>query len=187
MSGTGHPLRLLLPLALAVAVLTAAPAPSRAVEDAPVDGSGHYREPPSTVVRDWQSTALRTVHDQARTPRWLDRALLLGLVATTVDAAVRDALRHPAPSSPVAAAAQAAHDVLATRFPAAAPRLDADLTHSLAAVLDGPDKDRGVILGAIAADRTRAGSTGPAGSVITGAEVGARWRVSRSLLTGTGR
>ncbi len=187
MSGTGHPLRLLLSLTLAVAVLAAAPAPSRAAEDAPVDGSGHYREPASTVVRDWQRTALRTVHDTARTPRWLDRALLLGLVATTVDAAVRDALHHPAPSSPVAAAAQAAHDVLARRFPAAAPGLDADLTHSLAAVVDGPDKDRGVILGAVAADRTPAGSAGPGDSVTTGTGVGARWRLSRSLLRSTGR
>jgi hypothetical protein len=49
------------------------------------------------------------------------------------------------------AAASAAHTVLSTLYPDQAPSLDADLARDLAAVPDGPAKERGLILGRKAA------------------------------------
>ncbi|MDQ3313902.1 MAG: vanadium-dependent haloperoxidase [Verrucomicrobiota bacterium] len=57
------------------------------------------------------------------------------------------------PFSKIAAAAQAAHDVLVNQLPGGAANFDALLATELAAIADGPRKDRGGQLGATAAAR----------------------------------
>ena len=60
-------------------------------------------------------------------------------------------LKAPRHASVAAAAAQAAHDVLAQLYPSQASALDADLATSLATVPDGQAKDQGVRVGTTAA------------------------------------
>jgi hypothetical protein len=72
----------------------------------------------------------------------------------------------PPGSSPDAAAAAAAHDVLASYFPAQKPALDAAYATSLAGIPDGPAEDRGVLVGrqvatGIVAARIDDGRDGP--------------------------
>jgi PAP2 superfamily len=58
----------------------------------------------------------------------------------------RDPLAHP-----IAAAAQAAHDLLVSQYPHAQPELDAELTEWLSSVSDGIRKTHGIALGQHAA------------------------------------
>jgi len=57
------------------------------------------------------------------------------------------------PFNRVAAVAQAAHDVLVNQFPGGAASFDALLATELAAIPDGPAKNRGIYLGATSAAR----------------------------------
>lgn len=104
------------------------------------------------TVRDWNAIAVRTITsptegNQAPPPA----QLYLGLVS----AAVYDALDRSAPgrASVSAAVATAAHDVLVEYFPGSAAALHADRDATLATVPDGPRENRGVAIGAAAADR----------------------------------
>jgi len=100
---------------------------------------------PVAVALDWQATAIATV------PFSPAKGLYLGFTSKAVDKAVAASLRRER-SSEAAAIAQAAHDVLAEYVPAARTTLDDRLAQTLAAVPDGPARDRGVALGADAAD-----------------------------------
>jgi hypothetical protein len=82
----------------------------------------------SSVLLDWQTSAIRTVYTENAQPVPVG-ALYLGFTSL----AVLDAVRH-APQGQVPrarAAAVAAHDVLAAYFPASASALDADLASTL--------------------------------------------------------
>jgi hypothetical protein len=123
---------------LAVPATTAAPPP------APLG-------PPSTTVTDWAGIALSTVYPARSVP---DGALYLGFTSLAVYDAVLTAKReHPRHGwvSARAAAAVAAHDVLAQYFPASAGTLDAALATSLGALPDVPSKPAGVAVGHTAA------------------------------------
>ena len=106
----------------------------------------------AATVRAWNQIAVRTITsptegNQAPPPA----QLYLGLVSS----AVYDALDRAVPGrvSVRAAVATAAHDVLAAYFPGSAAALDADRDATLASVPDGTAENRGVAIGAAAADR----------------------------------
>ena len=87
----------------------------------------------------------------------------------------------PEPASAAAAAAQAAHDVLVSFFPAQKVSLDASLASSLAAVPDGAEKSNGIIVGAAAAVdilglRSSDGSTPNVPYPATGVTGVSQWR-----------
>ena len=89
----------------------------------------------------------------------------------------RASIAAPAGASPDAAAAKAAHDVLTTYFPAAAPSLDSALTESLAGIPDGASESDGLAVGtaaaaALVALRTGDGSGPPAFYAPTSTEAG---------------
>jgi hypothetical protein len=127
--------RRLIGLTAAAAAATVAAAPEAAAGE---PGSAE-------VALAWQSTALATV------PFSPAQALYLSFTSTAVDRAVTTSLRK-ANSSESAAVASAAHDVLVEYFPASGGTLDARLAESLAGVPDGSAEDRGVAIGAQAAD-----------------------------------
>jgi hypothetical protein len=117
--------------------------------------SAQAKTPPAaTAVTHWNAIALRTVYTQARLPVPLG-SLYLGFTSLAVYDAVLDATKgnpqHGQASAP-AAAVVAAHDVLKAYVPASAAALDADLTTDLAAIRSGPAKQRGMAVGARAAD-----------------------------------
>ncbi|MEO7421814.1 MAG: vanadium-dependent haloperoxidase [Ornithinibacter sp.] len=105
----------------------------------------------SQVALDWQRTSIRTVYTEnaSTVPAG---ALYLGFASLAMNEAARRSERAHSASSE-AAVAVAAHDVLATYFPASAANLDADLSASLGDIADGNAKARGMAKGARAADR----------------------------------
>lgn len=114
------------------------------------------------VVVDWNRIAIRTVYTEGATPVPAG-PLYLGFSSLAVHDAVTTATDHRGGHgrvSVVAAAAVAAHDVLVEYFPASAEALGADLTRWLDGVKDGPAEDRGVAIGAAAADRMIASRVG---------------------------
>ena len=111
----------------------------------------HAQQSRSQVVLDWERTAIRTIYTEGLTPVPVG-VLYLGFTSLAMDDAVQRAHRR-GHTSGVAAAAVAAHDVLAEYFPASLANLDADLTASLATVRDGKAKTRGIAVGARAAAR----------------------------------
>jgi hypothetical protein len=102
------------------------------------------------AVLDWERTALRTIYTEAASPPPVG-TLFLGFSALAVHDAVERALRRGV--RPDAAAARAAHDVLAEYFPSSTANLDADLDASLTAVPDGRREAVGVRIGRRAAAR----------------------------------
>ncbi len=103
--------------------------------------------PPSRTVTDWAGIALSTVYPARSVP---DGALYLGFTSLAVyDAVLTAKQEHPRHGwvSARAAAAVAAHDVLAQYFPASSGTLDAALTTSLGALPDVPSKAAGVAVG----------------------------------------
>ncbi len=104
---------------------------------------------PSQVIIDWERTSIRTIYTEAVSPVPVG-TLYLGFTSLAMYDAVNRAHRHH--GSGVAAAAVAAHDVLADYFPASMTALDADLATSLAGVADSWKKRRGIRAGTAAAD-----------------------------------
>jgi hypothetical protein len=102
------------------------------------------------VILDWEATALRTVYAENAQPIPVG-ILYLGFTSVAMYEAVVKARHHDA--SKEAAAAVAAHDVLAEYFPTSAPNLTADLEASLSGIPDGTAKERGMVIGAKAAAR----------------------------------
>src|SRR5262245_3333419 len=104
------------------------------------------------VVTDWNSVLLNAVRTDRTPPPRMTRA------GAMMNAAIYDAVNGilggfvpyhvtdtaPAGASPEAAAAAAAHKVLAALYPAQAATFDAALAASLAAVPDGPAKQSGI-------------------------------------------
>jgi len=88
---------------------------------------GHQRAA-SQVLLDWETTAIRTVYTENATAVPVG-ALYLGFTSLSMGDAVRHA--RGGPTAAAAAAAVAAHDVLAEYFPTSGPALDADLATSL--------------------------------------------------------
>jgi hypothetical protein len=101
-------------------------------------------------VLDWQLISLRTVYAESSPPTPIPvGTLYLGFTSLAIHDAVQEAKdRH---ASVEAAAAQAAHDVLAEYFPASAANLAADLAATLAAIPDSSRETRGVAIGQQAA------------------------------------
>lgn len=125
---------------------TAVMAAGIAAVAAPSTPIAHADEPESAeIALVWQGHALATV------PFSPAQSIHLSFTSTAVDRAVQKSLARVR-SSETAAVAQAAHDVLVEYFPAATGTLDGWLTESLAGVPDGPAEDRGVAIGAEAAD-----------------------------------
>ncbi|MFN8190513.1 MAG: vanadium-dependent haloperoxidase [Nocardioidaceae bacterium] len=109
-----------------------------------------HRGESSRVIIDWERTSIRTVYTEGLSPV-PSGALYLGFTSLAMYGAVQRA-QHVGHSSATAAAAVAAHDVLAEYFPASQATLDADLATSLAAVPDGPAEATGTRIGAAVAD-----------------------------------
>lgn len=127
---------------LAVPATTAATSPAR-----PTGVSWAPLGPPSTTVTDWAEIALLTVYPARSVP---DGALYLGFTSLAVyDAVLTAKKEHPQHGwvSARAAAAVAAHDVLAQYFPTSATTLDGKLATSLGALPDGAAKAAGVAVG----------------------------------------
>jgi hypothetical protein len=134
----------------------------------PGSGHGHGQpEEPAAVLLDWQRTAVQTVYAPTNTPPVAvpEGPLYLGFTSLAVHEAV-EASRDLRRSSETAAAAVAAHDVLAHYFPDRAGDLATRLTASLAAVPPGRGLETGRVVGARAADemiaaRATDGRVGP--------------------------
>jgi hypothetical protein len=127
------------------------PSPSRGVPD---------DRRPNDAVLAWNVAAVDalTAHDKYANPMAAARVYALVHVAqhdavNAADPAFESYVfrGRDAAADPVAAAAAAAHAVLATVFPAQQAALDATLATSLAAVADGEAETRGVALGQQAA------------------------------------
>ncbi|MCL4839073.1 MAG: vanadium-dependent haloperoxidase [Thermoanaerobaculia bacterium] len=109
----------------------------------------------ASVVLDWNQACLEAIREEGTAPPVASRALAM------VHVAVHDAVSGisggfapyhvtraaPTPASPEAAAAAAAHRVLAEVFPAHLAAWDARLAAHLSTIPDGPPKDAGVSWG----------------------------------------
>jgi hypothetical protein len=132
---------------LAVPTMAESVAPPR-----PAQGTPSPQGPPSSTVTEWAGIALATVYPARSVP---DGALYLGFTSLAVYDAVLTARMGPRGHgwiSARAAAAVAAHDVLVEYFPTAATTLDAELASTLAGLHHEPAKQRGMVVGAQAAD-----------------------------------
>jgi PAP2 superfamily len=141
-------------LAAATALAVVVPAASSAQAAEQGAASGARR---AEVVRDWNEIAVRTiVTENAASPGVAQ--IYLGFVSSAVYDAVRTVrLGH---ASQPAAVGTAAHDVLVEYFPSSADNLAADLEALLASIPDGARENRGVAVGAAAADRLIASRVG---------------------------
>jgi hypothetical protein len=111
------------------------------------------------VVLDWNVIAVDTTMDNFSSP--FNQARQLAIVQLAVFEAVNSitgtykpylgTIVAPAGASQTAAAAQAAHDVLVTYFPASQLTLDQQLSATLALVANGPSKTNGIATGQAAA------------------------------------
>jgi len=138
--------RLIVPVLLSLALLLPV-APGSTLTEA----SAPTAAPTSAdVILDWEGTLLRTVYAENAQPIPVG-ILYLGFTSVTMYEAVTKA--HHRDASKEAAAAVAAHDVLAKYFPSSAANLAADLEASLSGIPDGSAKERGMAIGAKAADR----------------------------------
>jgi hypothetical protein len=135
-------------LVAGLAVPTMAVAPPRPAEVSNPAPQG----PPSSTVTEWAGIALATVYPARSVP---DGALYLGFTSLAVYDAVLTARSGPRGHGWVsarAAAAVAAHDVLVEYFPTAKDTLDMKLANTLAGLHHEGAKQRGMVVGAQAAD-----------------------------------
>lgn len=110
----------------------------------------------SQVLLDWETTSIRTIYTENAKPVPVG-ALYLGFTSLAMGDAVRHT--HSGPAADAAAAAVAAHDVLAEYFPGSSNALDADLATSLAS-LGGRHSAQAARSGHAAADRMIASRVG---------------------------
>ncbi len=145
--------------AIAVTALLAAPLALVATTSTPATAGD---EPVATSMAvSWQRTALRTIFTETvPTPPPPVISVYLSFTSLAVYDAAREAQHGGGTPAAAAAVAQAAHDVLWEYFPASRANLDADLADSLALIKDGSKEDRGVAIGAAAADRMIASRVG---------------------------
>jgi hypothetical protein len=125
--------------ALATAGALAVPLGGVAAVDRPA-----RRDVSSTVLLDWERSAIRTIYTETPTPVPVG-VPYLGFTSLAMYDAARTADRRHA--SAEAAVAAAAHDVLVEYFPVSTANLDADLAASLLDVPDGPAERRGIRIG----------------------------------------
>jgi len=125
------------------------------------------------VILDWDTTAQNAIVQDASAPPIASRAMAMmsGAIYDAVNAVDASSsflfvkMTAPVGSSDVAAAAQAAHDVLDYVYPAQKATFDAQLATELAAITGGAAKTNGVAAGAgvattaIIAQRKNDGST----------------------------
>jgi len=138
--------RLIAPVLLSLALLLpVAPSTTLSAASAPTAAPSS-----ADVILNWEATALRTVYAENAQPIPVG-ILYLGFTSVTMYDAVTEARHRHA--SQEAAAAVAAHDVLAEYFPSSAANLMADRDASLLGIPDGTAKERGMKIGAKAADR----------------------------------
>jgi hypothetical protein len=150
--------RLLRATAILVTVsATASAVPSASAMIPAEEGDTKSGSTRAQVVRDWNEFAVRTIVTENAAPPGVAQ-IYLGFVSSAVYDAVRSA-RLGQVSQP-AAVGTAAHDVLVEYFPASAANLAADLEALLADIPDGQREDRGVAVGAAAADRLIAARVG---------------------------
>jgi hypothetical protein len=113
------------------------------------------------VIWDWNETTLDTIRRTSTSPPVAARALAMTHVAmhdaiNSVDRAHQHFRVYAAATtqaSPEAAAAQAAHGVLASLFPDERDTLDRALTNSLAGIANDPQREAGLQIGRIVAGR----------------------------------
>lgn len=107
------------------------------------------------VITDWNNVALSTIRSAGTNPPIASRALAI-MHAAMFDAVNATNLTYSAyhsyqtalpDSSPEAAAAQAARDVLSSIYPSRVASFDAALAASLSAIPDGAPKSNGIALG----------------------------------------
>jgi len=106
--------------------------------------------PASQVLLDWETTSIRTIYTENATAVPVG-ALYLGFTSLAMDDAVGRV--HGGQVARAAAAAVAAHDVLAEYFPTSTGALDADLATSLATTGGARHLERAVLVGHAAAAR----------------------------------
>jgi hypothetical protein len=106
----------------------------------------------------WNRIALQAIKSDASTPEFASRVLAMESLAVFDAVSAIDGtsgyllnMAAPADADANAAAAQAAHDVLAYLYPAQKATFDAALASALAAIPNGQGKTDGVTLGAAAA------------------------------------
>jgi hypothetical protein len=106
----------------------------------------------------WNQIALQAIETNASDPNFASRALAMESLAVFDAVSAIDGtpgyllnMTAPADADANAAAAQAAHDVLAYLYPAQKATFDAALASTLAAIPDGQGKTDGIALGAAVA------------------------------------
>lgn len=141
----------------------------------------------SDVVTDWNNELLGSVQATGMGPPLAARAMAMTHLAmfeavNSIDrgfAPYRGYYATPAGTNKVAAAAQAAHDVLSAIYPARAGQFASKLASDLAAIPDGPQKAAGVSLGRLAASGMLQLRTGDGSQAVVAAPVGTlagQWR-----------
>lgn len=135
--------RLVVGFLVAVLVLTTSASASADSQSAAESRTGNSG--PSSVVSDWERNSIRTIYTENTSPIPIG-VLYLGFTSLAMYHAVRAAGWQK--GSPEAAAAVAAHDVLAEYFPNSATTLAGNLTDSLKEIPDGPAKQKGIAAGA---------------------------------------
>lgn len=111
------------------------------------------------VVIDWNNQALQAIRTAKETPQRASRALAMTHTAifdavNSIDKTYQpyhSQVPVPVTTNRAAAAAQAAHDVLVSVYPAQSGVFDAALANSLSGIQDGQAKSDGVALGSIVA------------------------------------
>jgi hypothetical protein len=151
------------------------------------EGSVSSAQPVNAVI-EWNRTLLTIVRTPGAQPPTIHStrnfAILHGAIFDAVNnialrfepylVRLQDVSRH---ASQVAAADQAAHDVLASLYPTFKAALDSELQQDLAEILDGPDKNEGIDVGeavaaAILAARANDGSAVTPPAFIAGNQPG---------------
>ena len=141
----------------------------------------------SDVVTDWNTQLLSSVQATSMGPPLAARAMAMTHLAmyeavNSIDrtyAPYKGFYATPAGTDKAAAAAQAAHDVLASVYPSRAGIFAAKLSSDLAAIPDGPGKAAGVALGRLAASGMIQSRAGDGSQMVVPAPVGTlpgQWR-----------
>ena len=132
------------------AVLVVMTAASASADSRPTAESRTGHSGSASVISDWERASIRTIYAENASPIPVG-VLYLGFTSLAMYQAVRAAGWQK--GSPEAAAAVAAHDVLAEYFPNSATNLATSLETSLSGIPDGRAKQKGMEAGATVATR----------------------------------
>ena len=139
------------------------------------------------VVTEWNEVLLTSIRDTSTGPPIAARTMAMTQLAVfeavnSVDrnyAPYKGYYANPAGTSKEAAAAQAAHDVLKSAYPARSAIFAAQLATSLSSIADGPGKTAGIELGRLAASGMVQRRTGDGSQLSVSVPVGTlpgQWR-----------